>query len=402
MKSESRNFKKLFGALILWVSYLNIARAQDVIDEVKEGFDQAVDNSPLLGIELSQIVYLVLTIVFVAAIYYGSKYLLDRQIKGKTDKGLIRSIVLFVIALIGIIAIILALPMGNELRGQITSLIGIVLAAALSLSSATFLGNAMAGIQNSMINSFKPGDFVKVNEIFGRVSEKGLFHTEIQTIDRDLITVPNLFLSNNPVKVTRSSGTFISAECSLGYDVSRIKIEECLIDAATRAGLADPFVHVTSLGDFSVVYKVHGMLQDVKTVLSARSRLHASMLDALHEANIEIMSPNFVNQRQIVGTPPAIPAKPKKAEIEKAKELDNVVAEDKIFDKAEEAESIEQRKEKITEVEQKIKDLEAAHKEAETADEKKDLLQKKEKWTSIKEKMLASVDQKVDEISKTV
>ncbi len=402
MKSESRNFKKLFGALILWVSYLNVARAQDVIDEVKEGFDQAVDNSPLLGIELSQIVYLVLTIVFVAAIYYGSKYLLDRQIKGKTDKGLIRSIVLFVIALIGIIAIILALPMGNELRGQITSLIGIVLAAALSLSSATFLGNAMAGIQNSMINSFKPGDFVKVNEIFGRVSEKGLFHTEIQTIDRDLITVPNLFLSNNPVKVTRSSGTFISAECSLGYDVSRIKIEECLIDAATRAGLADPFVHVTSLGDFSVVYKVHGMLQDVKTVLSARSRLHASMLDALHEANIEIMSPNFVNQRQIVGTPPAIPAKPKKAEIEKAKELDNVVAEDKIFDKAEEAESIEQRKEKITEIEQKIKDLEAAHKEAETADEKKDLLQKKEKWTSIKEKMLASVDQKVDEISKTV
>lgn len=402
MKSVSRNFKKLFGALLLWVSYLNIVRAQDVIDEVKEGFDQAVDNSPLLGIELSQIVYLVLTIVFVAAIYYGSKYLLDRQIKGKTDKGLIRSIVLFVIALIGIIAIILALPMGNELRGQITSLIGIVLAAALSLSSATFLGNAMAGIQNSMINSFKPGDFVKVNEIFGRVSEKGLFHTEIQTIDRDLITVPNLFLSNNPVKVTRSSGTFISAECSLGYDVSRIKIEECLIDAATRAGLADPFVHVTSLGDFSVVYKVHGMLQDVKTVLSARSRLHACMLDTLHEANIEIMSPNFVNQRQIVGTPPAIPAKPKRAEIEKAKELDNVVAEDKIFDKAEEAESIEQRKEKITEVEQKIKDLEVAHKEAATADEKKDLLQKKEKWTSIKEKMLASVDQKVEEINKTV
>jgi len=260
----------------------------------------------------------------------------------------------------------------------------------------------MAGIQNSMINSFKPGDFVKVNEIFGRVSEKGLFHTEIQTIDRDLITVPNLFLSNNPVKVTRSSGTFISAECSLGYDVSRIKIEECLIEAATRSGLADPFVHVTSLGDFSVVYKVHGMLQDVKTVLSARSRLHASMLDALHEANIEIMSPNFVNQRQIVGTPPAIPKKPKRAEIEKAKELDNVIAEDKIFDKAEEAESIEQRKEKITEVEQKIKDIETAHKAADSAEEKKELLAKKEKWVTIKEKMLASVDQKVDEINKTV
>ena len=398
MNSKRKNIFRYTGGFILSLCFINFSIAQETVtDAVKE----VVNRSPL-GITLPQVVYLLLTIVLVAAIYYSSKFVLDRQIKGQTDKGLIRSIVLFIIALIGIIAIVLALPMGNELRGQVTSLIGIVLAAALSLSSATFLGNAMAGIQNSMIKSFKPGDFVQVNDIFGRVSEKGLFHTEIQTIDRDLITVPNLFLSNNPVKVTRSSGTFISAECSLGYDVSRIKIEECLIEAATKAGLADAFVHVTSLGDFSVVYKVHGMLQDIKTVLSARSRLHASMLDTLHEANIEIMSPNFVNQRQIVGTPPAIPKRPKKAEIEKAKELDNVIAEDKIFDKAEEAESIEQRKEKITEVEQKIKDIETAHKAATTPEEKKELIAKKEKWVTIKEKMLASVDQKVEEINKTV
>jgi len=114
------------------------------------------------------------------------------------------------------------------------------------------------------------------------------------------------------------------------------------------------------------------------------------------------MSPNFVNQRQIVGTPPAIPEKPKKEEIEKAKELDNVIAENMIFDKAEEAESIEQRKEHISKIVIKIKDLEAAHKAAITLEEKKDLVMKKEKWINIKEKMLVSIDEKIDEINKTV
>jgi len=389
MKVKSTMMKKLASALIVFLGYAQVLVAQD-------------GEGSLFGITLAQVIYFVLTIVFVVAFYYVAKFLLDRQIKGQTDKGLIRSIILFIIALVGIIAIILALPMDHQLRGQVTSLIGIVLAAALSLSSATFLGNAMAGIQNSMIKSFKPGDFVKVNDIFGRVSEKGLFHTEIQTIDRDLITVPNLFLSNNPVKVTRSSGTFISAECSLGYDVSRVKIEECLIEAAERAGLADPFVHVTSLGDFSVVYKVHGMLQDVKTVLSARSRLHSHMLDSLHEADIEIMSPNFVNQRQIVGTPPAIPQKLRRSEKEKAKVLDNVNAEHMIFDKAEEAESIEQRKQRMEEVEEKLKDLEAEIKACDDPEEKKSLNIKKEKWQAIKEKMLVSIDEKVEEINKTV
>lgn len=390
--------KKFASGLIVFVSFIQLSFGQDT---VKEAVRDVVEKSPL-GITLPQVIYFALTTIFAIGIYYIAKFLLDRQIKGQTDKGLIRSIILFIIALVGIIAIILALPMGDALRGQITSLIGIVLAAALSLSSATFLGNAMAGIQNSMIKSFKPGDFVKVNDIFGRVSEKGLFHTEIQTIDRDLITVPNLFLSNNPVKVTRSSGTFISAECSLGYDVSRVKIEECLIEAAKRASLADPFVHVTSLGDFSVVYKVHGMLQDVKTVLSARSRLHSHMLDTLHEANIEIMSPNFVNQRQIVGTPPAIPKKLKGAEKEKAKELDNINAEHMIFDKAEEAESIEQKKQRMEEVEEKLKDLDAEIKACDDAEEKKSLATKKEKWQTIKNKMLVSIDEKVEEINKTV
>ena len=122
----------------------------------------------------------VLTILVVGAIYYTTRTFLDRQARGKTDAGLIRGIVLFGIGLVGLIAVIMALPMSDGLRGQITSLIGIVISAVLALSSATIIGNAIAGIMLRAVDSFRVGDFIKVEDNFGRVTERGLFHTEIQ------------------------------------------------------------------------------------------------------------------------------------------------------------------------------------------------------------------------------
>jgi len=337
---------------------------------------------------------LFLTSLAVFLIYFIAKKILDSSSKGKSDWTLVRSIVLFMILLIGIVAIIMSLPMSDTLRGQVTALIGIVISAVLALSSATFIGNALAGIMIRMINSFKPGDFIQVNEYFGRISERGLFHTEIQTENRDLTTIPNLYLATNAVRVTRSTGTFISGVCSLGYDVNRQKIETALLDAAQRADLEDPFVRITELGDFSVVYTVFGMLKEIKTVLSAQSKLNAMMLDALHDANIEIVSPNFMNQRQ-VGETVFIPQKVKKHE----EVVQSESPENKIFDKADEAESIEKRKEKMEEVNQKLKTL--AEELKSTPEEEKEAIKARiEKWTVIQTKLLEKVAAQQEELSK--
>jgi len=294
----------------------------------------------------------VLTAVLFYLLFIVAKKLLDRQAKGHTDKALIRSIVLFLIGFMGIVSIILALPMDPEQKGQITSLVGIVLSAVLGLSSTTFIGNALAGIALKLRKSFKPGDFIEVNNIFGRVTEQGLFHTEIQTIDRDLTTLPNMTLASNSVKVTRQSGSFISVECSLGYDVNRLKIEEALLKAAKNAGLQEAFVHIISLGDFSIVYRVHGLLKDVKSIVSAKSRLTGHVIDALHSAGIEILSPNFMNQKQ-VGDTIFIP---KKYHTKDKEILNENTPEDVIFDKADEAEGLEKRKLLLEEVQQKLDD----------------------------------------------
>lgn len=341
------------------------------------------------------------TIVFFILVYLAVKYLLIRQAKGNNDTSMVRSIILFSIALIGVIAIILAIPMPADVKGQITSLIGIVISAVLALSSATFIGNALAGIMIRAINNFKPGDFITVGDHFGRVSERGLFHTEIQMENRDLTTLPNLFLATNPVRVTRGSGTFISGEVSLGYDVSRVKVETLLKEAAKMAGLEEPFVYITGLGDFSVVYKIHGLLPEVKTILTVRSKLNAMILDVLHNAGIEIMSPTFVGQRQ-VNEITYIPKKLKAKEIQKLEEdqKQGNMPEQIMFDKADEAESIEKRKESIEEIDQKIKALNDALNKDIDAGEVSEINKKIESWKNIKQRLIDRVDRQLDEIDK--
>ena len=270
------------------------------------------------------------------------RYVLERRLGGTPDANFRIQIAMLALTLAGLLAVITALPVSEALRGQLLSLVGILLSASIALSSTTFLGNAMAGILLRVVGGFKIGDFVSVGEHFGRVSERGLFHTEIQTEDRDLTTLPNLFLISNPVKVVQSSGTIISAHVSLGYDVPRSQIEGILLQAAGKAGLSDPFVHVVDLGDFSVSYRTAGFLAEPKKLLSARSLLRGKVMDELHGAGIEIVSPSFMNTRALGDSPKFIP-RPETKQASSAPEK-STGAEDVAFDKADEAEALDEQR----------------------------------------------------------
>jgi hypothetical protein len=141
----------------------------------------------------------------------------------------------------------------------------------------------------------------------------------------------------HPVTTIRSSGTIVSTSVSLGYDVPRDRIEDALLAAAAKVGLEEPFVHVLELGDFAVTYRVSGLLREVKQLISSRSRLLACVMDRLHEANIEIVSPNFMNTRTIQESQLFVPRRaPREARAEAAAGAEAIA-----FDKAEEAETLE-------------------------------------------------------------
>ncbi len=315
----------------------------------------------LVGFIPTAVAVVVIVLVMVAV-----RALLSRGNSGGSKQSFRSQIFSIVIFLIGLVVIILTLPVKDSTTGQLLSLLGILLSAAIALSATTFVGNMMAGLQMRAVKNFRAGDFVHVGDHFGRVSERGLFHVEIQTEDRDLTTLPNLYLVTNAVKVVRTSGTLVSAEVSLGYDVPRDVIETSLLEAAADTGLQEPFVHVMELGDFSITYRAAGLLEDVKSLLSVRSRLRKKMLDHLHAAGIEIVSPAFMNQRVLDPKRAFIPTRVSKDE---GTELPEAV----VFDKADEAESLEKLQQRIDELGKEQDELKATLSETEDYVEKRSI-----------------------------
>jgi len=235
---------------------------------------------------------------------------------------------------IGFFMALLFLPIGDASRAQMINFIGMAATGVVALSSTTFIGNAMAGLMLKSIKSFERGDIIETAEVRGRVTEKRILHTEIQTENRDLVTIPNLKLVTGHVRSVRSCGTVIKSEISLGYDVPRVLVSVLLEEACERSGLDSPFCKVESLGDYSVVYTANGILKDIGKFFSAGSTLRSAILDVMHENGVEIVSPKFINQRihplDSKFIPPEItPIKTSGGQVEKV-----------LFDKADNASSL--------------------------------------------------------------
>lgn len=260
----------------------------------------------------------------------------------------------FIGGIVFVLSLIIVMPIDGELRGQLLSLLGIVISAALALSSTTVMGNLLAGIMLRVVDSFNIGDFIKHGGQLGRVSDIGLLHIEMQTEDSDLLTISNLVLVSQAYTVIRAKGTILKAEVSLGYDVHRRDVERALLRAVEAAELSDGFVEVAKLGDFSINYIVHAHLSDTRKLVVSRSRLRAAMIDCLHEDGIEIVSPNFMNQRQLEANKKIIANTSQHHQ-----EDDNAVAIDNVlFSKAARAEFVIKVEKRLLSVKEKIVQLE--------------------------------------------
>jgi hypothetical protein len=162
---------------------------------------------------------------------------------------------------------------------------------------------------------------------------------------------------STPVTVVRSSGTIITATLSLGYDVHHTQVKGLLLEAARNVDLEEPFVKIVELGNYAITYSVSGLLTEVKGMLASRSRLFESILDALHTAGVEIVSPSFMNQRRQDNDTKILPVMG-----EDVLQPDSPSSEDMVFDKAEEAE--QQEKAEIN-LKEEISKLQAQAKESE-------------------------------------
>lgn len=307
----------------------------------------------------------------------------DRTVGRDVLNGLVQSLV----GLVGVVVIVMLLPISQVARENILKFGGLILTGIVAFSSTTVIRDAAAGVTLRLISPFSRGDYLETEGVFGRVTEIGFFYTEVQTEDRSLVTLMNSNLLGTNFNTIPSSGTLLTTEVSLGYDVHHDEIESALKEATEKLELEDPFVHVEELGNFSVKYKVAGLLDDVENLLTARSDFRKAVLDSLHQKGIEIVSPNFMNRRNISESEPFVPeAIQSKNTFEKPEETTQVV-----FEKALEAKEAEDLNKLLDKLESQMDKLKEA--DTENADESIEVLK------SRKEAVEARKKKKEEEIS---
>ncbi len=243
------------------------------------------------------------TVILVLLVLAVARRILERRRIRAGEPRVLSQAIMVVLAFLGLLVIILVLPVSDSTRGQLYTLGGILVSASIALSSSTIVGNAMGGLLIRFMSGsrVRPGDYVRVEDHVGRVTEMGILHTMIQTETRDVTWLPNLWLVGRPVTLRQRSGTIVNTTVSLGYDVNRGSVRTALLDAAESIGLTKPFVRIEDLRDFSIAYKVGGLLTDLGRLLETHSQLRATVIDKLHGAGIEIVSP-------VVHTSRAFPA----------------------------------------------------------------------------------------------
>ena len=282
------------------------------------------------------LIVLVSTIVLVVFIKLFFKNVLESSKRWPYQ----RQLLVFLIVLVGLFFSIAFLPIDHEVKNQILSVLGILLSAIIALSSTTLVGNAMAGIMLRITHEFRGGDFIEFDSMIGRVTDLGIFHTEIQRITRDMVSIPNLLLVQKAVQVTKRDGSFINLAVSIGYTVDRTMVEEALKEAAKRCELKDSFVFIEAFLDHAIQYRLYGLLEATSERLSKTSELHKMVLDVFNEQGIEIASPSLMDRRELENSALYLPKQLKRQQKQEEKEAIESLA----FDKAEEAESIEQLK----------------------------------------------------------
>jgi len=183
--------------------------------------------------------------------------------------------------------------------------ITIFLGLLLSLGSSSAVANAVAGTILNYTRSFQVGDMVKIGDTLGRVLEKGLLVTRVETQKREVITIPNGVVMGAAVQnyttEAKTGGVTFYTTVTIGYDAPWRQVHELLISSAlaTRHILKapPPFVLQRALNDFNVSYELNAYTDKPDQMQEIYSQLHQNIQDKFNEANVEIMSPHYAALR---------------------------------------------------------------------------------------------------------
>ncbi|MBX3023420.1 mechanosensitive ion channel [bacterium] len=174
----------------------------------------------------------------------------------------------------------------------------------LSLGSAGLVNQVMSGLVVVYARAIRPGEYVRIGETEGLVSEVGLLSTKLMTVRKEEITIPNSVMTNaattNYSRLADIDGAVVTTSVTIGYDAPWRQVHALLILAAERTELVrktpPPRVAQRKLDDYYVEYLLLVNVDQPAQRPLILSLLHANIQDAFNEFGVQIMSPHFVAQ----------------------------------------------------------------------------------------------------------
>ena len=174
----------------------------------------------------------------------------------------------------------------------------------LTLGSTGVMTHAMSGLVLIYSRALRKGDWIRLADNEGQVSEIGVLATKILTRENYIVTVPNaVVVSGKIINLSAESadgGVNFTTSVTIGYDTPWRQVHALLELAARRTPGIDqqiaPVVRKLGLLDWYTSYELQVRLLPTTKLPDGRNALHSSIIDVFNEFGVQIMSPNFVMQ----------------------------------------------------------------------------------------------------------
>jgi small-conductance mechanosensitive channel len=181
--------------------------------------------------------------------------------------------------------------------------ISVLLGLMVSLGGASVIGQAFSGLILMYARIFRKGDYVRIGDSEGTVTELGMFATRMRTGLGEEITLSNSSVmsatTKNYSRAVDGTGYVLDTVVTIGYATPWRQVEAMLLEAARRiSDIAQdpaPIVRQTALSDFYVEYRLiaYTPLEHPVPRVEVLSRLHGKIQDVFNEHGVQIMSPHY-------------------------------------------------------------------------------------------------------------
>ena len=196
------------------------------------------------------------------------------------------------ISFYAILAVIIVSIMGVPMASVIT--VFAAAGAAIALAVQGSLANLMGGIMIIIFRPIRVGEFVKVGDESGTVTEVGFFYTQLTTGDNVHISVPNGMMTSSVI-INYSRENLRRADVAInvahGSDIELVKkVAEYVVEKNEKA-LSDPapFVRITNVTDTGMEVTIRAWCK-AEDCYSLRCDLYENCKTAFTKAGIEIPS----------------------------------------------------------------------------------------------------------------